>query len=474
MMEHHDGAGAMSLDGRTFIGHLSLDTEILTGDLVLVRRPAMTLLGQVLGKRAEGDAVAVEGALLAGVDEGHQLRTFIPTPFAGAALDAVTQDVFAAHQASVRADLPVASVRVVGQENPAMLRSKGFSRHTFLCGQSGSGKTYALGVILERLLLHTGLRIVVVDPNADYVRIGEQQPDLDEQIVARLRNISVRVLRAAVPGQPAAAVEGMATEPLCVEFTETSPAAKAAVFQLDPLKDRDEYSTLRGYVERLRAGEVIDVAAELEASSTPAEVALGQRMRNLGVGDWNLWARGRTPLREFLDAQARATVLDLSGFATAGERSAATVALLDYLWERREERTPTLIVIDEAHNVCSADPQDQIQALATERLVQIAGEGRKYGIWLLLSTQRPSKIHPNVLSQCDNLALMRMNSPADLAELAAVFGFAPASMLAMSPFFRQGEVLFAGLFSPAPTVARMSRRYTPEGGSDVPFPAAAL
>ncbi len=472
MMEHHNGAGAMSLDGRTFAGHLSLDTPILTGDLVLVRSPAMTLLGQVLDKRADGDAVAVEGALLARVDEGPQLRMFLPTPFSGAALEAVTADVFSAHQASVRADLPVASVRVVEQENPAMLRSKGFSRHTFLCGQSGSGKTYALGVILERLLLHTGLRMVVVDPNADYVRLAEQRPDLDEQTASRLRAVSVRVLRAAAPGQPAPAVGGMATDPLCVAFPELSPAAKAAVFQLDPLKDRDEYSILLGYVERLRAGEVIDLAAEFEASTTPAEVALGQRMRNLGVGDWNLWSRGRAPIGEFLDARARATVLDLSGFATAGERSTATVALLDYLWGRREERTPTLVVIDEAHNVCSADPQDQIQALATQRLVQIAGEGRKYGIWLLLSTQRPSKIHPNVVSQCDNLALMRMNSPADLAELAAVFGFAPASMLAMSPFFRQGEVLFAGLFSPAPTVARMSRRYTLEGGSDVPFPAA--
>ena len=50
--------------------------------------------------------------------------------------------------------------------------------------------------------------------------------------------------------------------------------------------------------------------------------------------------------------------------------------------------------------------------------MQIAAEGRKYGLWLLLSTQRPSKVHINALSQCDNLALMRMSSPKDLAELA--------------------------------------------------------
>jgi DNA helicase HerA-like ATPase len=105
-----------------------------------------------------------------------------------------------------------------------------------------------------------------------------------------------------------------------------------------------------------------------------------------------------------------------------------------------------------------------------ERLIQIAAEGRKYGLWLLLSTQRPSKIHPQVLSQCDNLVLMRMNSPADIAELADVFGFAPEGMLRSSRFFKQGEALVAGGFVPVPSIIRMGARLTFEGGGDVPVP----
>jgi len=49
---------------------------------------------------------------------------------------------------------------------PCLADAAGFDRHTFLCGQSGSGKTYSLGVILERLLIETGLRVVVLDPNS--------------------------------------------------------------------------------------------------------------------------------------------------------------------------------------------------------------------------------------------------------------------------------------------------------------------
>jgi DNA helicase HerA-like ATPase len=105
-----------------------------------------------------------------------------------------------------------------------------------------------------------------------------------------------------------------------------------------------------------------------------------------------------------------------------------------------------------------------------ERIIQIAAEGRKFGLWLLLSTQRPSRIHPSIISQCDNIALMKMSSPLDLDELATIFGFVPAAMLARSPGFRQGEALFAGGFVPAPTMVRMGARLTLEGGSDVGVP----
>jgi len=74
------------------------------------------------------------------------------------------------------------------------------------------------------------------------------------------------------------------------------------------------------------------------------------------------------------------------------------------------------------------------------------------------------------LSQCDNLVLMRMNSPADIAELADVFGFAPEGMLRSSRFFKQGEALVAGGFVPVPSIIRMGARLTFEGGGDVPVP----
>ena len=129
-----------------------------------------------------------------------------------------------------------------------------------------------------------------------------------------------------------------------------------------------------------------------------------------------------------------------------------------------------LIVIDEAHNLCAPNPATPLESALTERLIQIAAEGRKYGLWLLLSTQRPSKIHPNVLSQCDNLALMRMSSARDLAELSEAFGYAPSELVLESPRFPKGRALFAGGFISAPTLVQMGNRLSVEGGADVAVP----
>jgi uncharacterized protein len=142
--------------------------------------------------------------------------------------------------------------------------------------------------------------------------------------------------------------------------------------------------------------------------------------------------------------------------------------VLGALWQRRERREPVLVVIDEAHNVCPAEPHDSLVALATEHAIRIAAEGRKFGIYLLVSTQRPQKVHENVISQCDNLVLMRLNSLADTAFAQAVFSFVPAGLVERATTFRLGEALVAGKISPNPALIRFGARIAEEGGADVP------
>ena len=109
------------------------------------------------------------------------------SPFHDASVRPATADEVRAHleeTAPRRAQLEIGEL-LLAPGVPFSLDAGGFGRHTFLCGQSGSGKTYSLGVVLEQLLLETDLRIVVLDPNSDFVRLGQLRPDADEADAAR-------------------------------------------------------------------------------------------------------------------------------------------------------------------------------------------------------------------------------------------------------------------------------------------------
>ena len=73
-----------------------------------------------------------------------------------------------------------------------------------------------------------------------------------------------------------------------------------------------------------------------------------------------------------------------------------------------------------------------------------------------------------MVSQCDNLVLMRMNSTADLTYAAEVFSFVHPGLLARAASFGLGEALVAGKLSPHPALVKVGSRIAEEGGADVP------
>jgi DNA helicase HerA-like ATPase len=406
-------------------------------------------------------ALAGTGAILGRLAGGAFEPGAGSAPFLDAALRPATTDEVGAYLATAQPrGLAVGTARFGPPDVPARLDPAGFARHTFLCGQSGSGKTYSLGVVLERLLVETDLRIVVLDPNSDFVRLGEPAGD-----DPRYREVagSVRVLRAPSQGDGA---------PLGVRIDELSAEARAAVLRMDPLADREEYDAFLELFARAGAGIPLgQVRRLLAAEPSPAAQALALRIGNLGVLDWEIWQTDRPEptLAQHLDAgDWRALVVDIGTLGHRGEIDVAAEAALGHLWERRMDRRPVLIVIDEAHNLCPAQPGPWLAESIVEHCVRIAGEGRKFGLHMLVVTQRPAKVHPNVLTQCENLLLMRVNSAADLVHLAEGFSHVPPSLVAQASSFGLGQSLAAGRIAPQPTLLRFGARLSREGGGDVP------
>src|SRR5262249_17273397 len=118
---------------------------------------------------------------------------------------------------------------------------------------------------------------------------------------------------------------------------------------------------------------------------------------------------------------SRLEVLDIASVVDPEVRALVTSAFLLYEWDRSvelwraagERQTsgrwgkdfyPTFLVIDEAHNVIPRDGASAYAAVLRDQVRTIAAEGRKYGLCLILCSQRPDKLDTRVISECENVA----------------------------------------------------------------------
>jgi DNA helicase HerA-like ATPase len=449
-------ATATSIDGRTFTFHSRVEgLEVQPGSYAAI--------GEHLGQVHVVDLVPGERGFVHGV--GMLLEVGV-APFHNVPIERADEGRVAAWLEATRpkrAGLDVGEL-ITEPGVRLLLDAGGFDRHTFFCGQSGSGKSYALGAVLEQLLLETVLRIVVLDPNSDFVRVGSLRDGVDGDVGSRYRQATegVVVRSSAESG----------AERLHVRFVDCDAEEQAAVLRLDPIRDRDEYGVLVDLIEmgfEEAGGSTAEIARRLVEAPTPETRALGTRLRNLGIHRWPVWSSGdEGSIQELAAGGPRGLVVDLGSLGTPGEKAIAAESVLAALWRRRADREPVLIVIDEAHNVCSREPTDEVTALATEHAARIAAEGRKFGLYLLVSTQRPQRVNELVVSQCDNLVLMRMTSAGDRAYIADTLSFAPAPLVDQASAFRPGEALVAGKITSHPAFVRFGPRIAEEGGGDVP------
>lgn len=130
-------------------------------------------------------------------------------------------------------------------------------------------------------------------------------------------------------------------------------------------------------------------------------------------------------------------------------------------WHRRAlgKEYPIYVVCDEAH--IYLNDRDASQAPARLAAERIAKEGRKYGVGLLVTSQRPRELSATILSQCNTFVCMRVSNPDDQSYIK---GLLPDSLRGIVDVFatlRRGEALFLGESLMMPTRIRI----------DIPDPA---
>lgn len=173
-------------------------------------------------------------------------------------------------------------------------------------------------------------------------------------------------------------------------------------------------------------------------------------MRNHAAGDPDL----ANILTQFVGANetlqdAPIRILDISGLPTevAGPLTAALARLLfSYkLAQTREEREndPVLLVCEEAHRYVPNQGEAQYAA-AQDAVRRIAREGRKYGIGLMLVSQRPSDVESTVLSQCNSWLVLRLSNGRDQEHVGRFLPDTMAALIKLLPSLPRREALFVG------------------------------
>lgn len=127
---------------------------------------------------------------------------------------------------------------------------------------------------------------------------------------------------------------------------------------------------------------------------------------------------------------------------------AGTLARLLYdvqFWMSPDKRTPVTLLCDEAHLYLPVrDDADAVQRQALGAFERIAKEGRKYGFSLLVVSQRPSDVSKTILSQCNNFLALRLTNESDQNVIKRLMPDSLAGLTSILPLLDTGEALMLG------------------------------
>lgn len=160
-----------------------------------------------------------------------------------------------------------------------------------------------------------------------------------------------------------------------------------------------------------------------------------------------------------LQTDSRVTVIDLSMLAhEALPYVCATIGRV--LLEAREKlradqryANPWVLVLEEAHNYARPPRQteDRGQALSRNAFERVAKEGRKFGLSLVVASQRPSEVSPTIISQCANFFSHRLQNPDDIDHFRRIIPKQAQRLLDQVTVLTAGEAIAFGSAMHIPT-----------------------
>ncbi len=351
---------------------------------------------------------------------------------------------------------------------PVHLRINGFRRHVAILAQTGAGKSYLTGVLIEELM-DRGATVIIIDPHADYVFLsqslkGDKHGFSDRVTVFQNPESTGRYSKKDIGG-----VESYTVRLADLDFDELCGICGIG----------EKYTNIRAglatALKQLQERNVVylteDIEKELNTVANTEDLDKSIRFGALNATKYvrrlhrlRVFSRSGVPIEKIIKPY-HSSIIDLSGL---GNRSTDYIVsrLLKDVFEAVATDAfayPVFVVVEEAHTFVPPE----FPTYSANIIRRIAQEGRKFGVFLLLISQRPGRIHPDSLSQCNSQIVLKITNPRDQNAIAQSSERLSEDLISDLPGLNVGEAVVVGDITRTPVMIKVRPRNTREGGADI-------
>ncbi len=358
--------------------------------------------------------------------------------------------------------------------------NKLFQRHASLLGSTGSGKSWAVASILEQAAKLPSANLIVFDLHGEYreltyarhlripgpEELGKEDPTLlflpywllnAEELQALFIDSSefsahnqVMVFQDSVVERKKETLESLEKHDVLAAFTLDSPVPFSLAAVIAEINNRNE--------------EMVEGAKSPKQGPFFGKFSRLLLRLNSKVDDKRYGFLFQAPKAEHEYEAMAAMMVRLMDYSTPG----AQIKVIDFsevpadilpiivglvarvvyqvqFWTDRARRRPFSFVCDEAHlYLPKKEGRNPVEQRAIETFEKIAKEGRKYGVSLLIVSQRPSDVSSTILSQCNNVISLRLTNGEDQATVKRLMPESLGGMMDCLPNLDIGEALVVG------------------------------
>nr|HDM59730.1 ATP-binding protein [Bacillota bacterium] len=360
--------------------------------------------------------------------------------------------------------------------------NKFFQRHASLLGSTGSGKSWTVAAILEQAAELPSSNLIVFDLHGEYREISyarhlripgpEELGKADdsllflpywllnaEELQAMFIDRSefsahnqVMAFQDIVVAEKKRTLESLKKTDVLNAFTLDSPVPFAINEVIAELKRMNEEMVPGAKANTKKQGPFYGQFSRLlvRLNSKVTDKRYGFLFQApSSAHDYDAMALIMKRLMDYSETKAQIKVIDFSEVpADILPVIVGLVARIIYqvqCWTDRSKRKPMALVCDEAHMYLpKKEGKNPVEQRAIENFEKIAKEGRKYGVALLIVSQRPSDVSPTILSQCNNVVSLRLTNGDDQATVKRLMPESLEGLMDTLPILDIGEALVVG------------------------------